>query len=478
MGIPPIPLLTVYGLLAIAPLILIILKKDLVNGLLLWFFLVLFGFGTLPLPMLPDISPDRMIWLALFLIFFSEIALKQRKILSGDMKIEIAMILLCVYILFSMIIAGTIYKEGHGIALNTFLSGYVVPFSIFFLAKNIVDDDRKIKKIFIFFVIVGFYLGITGIFEHFKLNYLVFPSYIMYPGVGTHWGRARGPFVQASVNGTVLGVIFFIAFYLLFQKYKKWVRIFFSISIIFMLAALLFTYTRACWLAFLLASLVIPVFFPRMRKMFMASVLAMLIVIFTQFSLEQFKTSTHSESRFFERDTSTVEEITERVTSINPIYSRINLYGASWRMFREKPFFGFGFNTFQEVSPQYFSTIKGIPYMQFGLNSHDTLSGVLVELGLVGLSFIVFIIFYILKISTRLYYQLPPGVFSGKGLVAIFWGVSIVFFINIQFIEMKLFQFPNALFFLMVGIIVGLYQRQQMTNYKAEKTEINKKIIL
>ena len=469
MGIPSIPLFTVYWLFAIIPLILIILKKDLVNGLLLWFLLILFKeFGRIPLPMLPDISLERMIWLALFFIFFSEIALKQRKILPGDMKIEIAMFLFCMLILFSMIGVGTIYKEGHGLKLNYLLNGYAIPFSIFFLAKNIVDDEHKIRKIFIFFTIIGLYLGITGVFEHFRLDFLVFPRYIMRSAEGIHWGQARGPFVQAGVNGLVIGMIFYISLYLFIRAYKRWTKFLLIISIIFMLTTLLFTYNRASWIGFLLSSLLIPIFFPQMRKMFMVSVLAMLIVIFSLVSLEQFKTSPHSQSELAELGTK--EAVAQRFTSKGSIYARINLYGVAWRMFLEKPILGFGFDTFQDVSPKYFHKIKGIPFnIKEGIAIHNTLAIILVELGLLGLSIFIFIIFYILKISIGLYRRLPPGVFLGKGLVVIFGGVFIFYFMGMLVREVHYTMFPNSIFFLLVGIIFGLNQRLQMNNSKIEE---------
>jgi len=46
MGVPPLPLLIGYGLLAVIPLVIIIVKKDLVVGMLLWFVLILFTLFT------------------------------------------------------------------------------------------------------------------------------------------------------------------------------------------------------------------------------------------------------------------------------------------------------------------------------------------------------------------------------------------------------------------------------------------------
>ncbi len=444
VGIPPGPYLVLLAFLAIFPLVLIFLKKNLVNALLLWFPAILFRFGNIPLPLLPDLPPHRILWLSIFLFFLAELALKQRKIIYGITKIEIAMLVLCVYIVFSMIFAGTIYKEGQGLFINTFLSGYLLPFSIFFLARNTIDSEKEIKKVFIFFSIIGLYLGITGIFEYFQVSSLVFPRYIM--GHRGDIGVAKGPFLLPAVNGTVLGMIFYIVLYLFMQETKKWVKFFHGITIILMLTTLFFTYNRASWLGLALSSLLLPVFFPQMRRMFIIVLLAILLIVaFTQV-------------RVVEK-----QRVEERIAHMNPIYDRINIYGTVWKMFLEKPVFGFGFNTFMAYSPEYVHKIEGIPYRGWEdkINIHDTWAGILVELGLVGLGLFIFIIFYILKISINLYRRLPSGVFLGKGLVTVFLGFFVVFAVAIQFVEMHFFIFANSLFFLIAGIIVGLNQRVQ-----------------
>jgi len=467
--IPPVALLPMYLTIAIIPVVFLILKKNLLNSLLVWFSLILFGeVANIPLHSLPDIDPQRMIWFFIFFILLIEIVFKQRRIIAGDNKVEIAMILFCVYVLMSMIITGEIYREGHGVFLSTFLSGYAIPFSIFFLGKNLVDNEQKIKRIFIFFTIIGFYLGLTGIFEHFPiLQPLVFPGYIMNIEMGIHQGRSRGPFLNASTNGAVIGMIFFMTIYLLFQNYKKWAKRFFIISILVMLTTLGFTFTRTPWLAFLLSLCIFPIFFPRIRIVFIISLLVLIVTIGI-YSYSGFKPKWQTEGEgAVRRETTLGGQLRERTININPIYSRINLYAAMWRMFLEKPIFGFGFYTFKKFSPPYFYKLEGIPYIGVGEGAglHDTLGGILVELGLVGLGLFLFILFFILKNSINLYRRLSSESFSKKGLIAVFWGIFIIYMVNIQFIEMQYFMFANSLFFVTGGIIVGLNQ----TLYGIEK---------
>ena len=89
-----------------------------------------------------------------------------------------------------------------------------------------------------------------------------------------------------------------------------------------------------------------------------------------------------------------------------------------------------------------------------------------------------FLMAQIIIVSVKLYRRLPGGIFAGKGLVVIFWGMIIAFFINMQLRQMRLFMFPSALFFLMAGIICGLYQRTLPGNIVDAEIEEHKTISL
>lgn len=451
LHIPPIPLLTLYGFIVFLPVIFIIVKKNMVNALLAWFFFVLFryglwkyGVGKIALPLLPDISIDRIIWIALFFTFLTGIALNQLKLDVKITRIEITMFILCLYILGSMIVAGTFYKKGQGLFLNTFLQTFFFPFSIFIFAKNIINDEQKIKKVLMFFSIMGFYLGFTGICEYLNWNFLVFPKYIIDPLVGVHYGKARGPLLDAGVNGVLLGECLFITIYLLIHSSSTKMKIFHIITIIFILTALIFTFNRSSWIGVSFASLILFTFYPKSRKFIIAGLLILgILTILLQTGV--LKTG-------------------KEITSLKTFHHRLVHYAAALRMFADKPFFGFGYNNAKKFQAKYFKRIEGIPY-KYGKGSeryitiHNVFLTMVVELGLIGFSLFIFILFFILRISIKLYQQIPSELTAYKGLVIIFWAIFIVFFVKIQFSEIRFFMLPTALVFGMAGIIDGLYQR-------------------
>jgi hypothetical protein len=398
--IPLMVLLLFYIIVALGPWIIVLLKEDLTSGLFIWIFLVLFSgaVGKINLPMFPDIDLYRAMWIFLILVFLVQIALKERELLPVT-KAEIMMILFCAICLISMIKAETIFERGHGFVLRDFLNGYAIPFSIFFLAKNLIDDQQKIRKLFQFLFLIGIYLVFTGFFEHLHITSLVFPRYIMDPNVGIHWGRVRGPFLQAAVYGTVLGIILVISIYLVMNKQGKLSKVLYGIPILLMPTTIFFTYTRACWLGCILSISIIPIFHPRLRKIFFFGLFTLLIIVVLNWS------NVMSQDRTI-----------GGIGAVKPVYSRINLYGASFKMFLEKPIFGFGFNTFRDVSSEYFYKIRGIPFFDLGLAPHDTLFSILVELGIVGITILFLIFFYVFKHSVILFRQLPSDLFLGKSI--------------------------------------------------------------
>lgn len=430
---------------ALTPWILASFNKDLINILLLWFFLVLFNraIGEIDLPGLPNISFFRIVWILLVVAFVFQIILKKRHLLPLT-KIEIAMVIFSIIAMASKLFTQDQIGDMEKSGITNVLNGFVFPFSIFVFSKNLIDSDKKIKKVFIFFLILGLYLTLTGICEHYpKLSSCVFPRYIMDPSVGIHWGRARGPFIQAAVNGTVLGIIFLIGVYLCIAARRPGYRNIFGIITALSLVTIYFAYTRACWLGSIISIVILAGFYPKFRKIFAVS-LFIVIAIFAVMKNDALK--------------NTDEAAAERFSRMGPIYSRLHIYNASWRMLADKPIFGFGFDTFQYFSPPYFTAIKGVPYFEEGLVSHDTLLGILVELGLAGWGALMVVYFYIFQYSIKLYRH-RPGDETIKKLIVIFWGTSGVFLVNMQFIDMRFFLFPNALYFMLSGIIVGLYQR-------------------
>jgi len=449
-------LLRLNMVFAVVPfLIIIILKNDLLNLLILWFVLVLFQeIGKISMPVLPDIFPHRIIFVLMVSLYCIEVVLKKRKIHAFS-SVEVAMMLFCVYCIFNMFYFRR-FSSTEGIGLGNLLSSFVFPFSIFFIAKNVVDDKDKLIKISICFIIIGLYLGITGIFEYLKMDQFVFPKYILHPFKGAQIGRgARGPFLNAAVDAVVIGVIICITVYLYYYELKGRKRLFAGISLIPMFITLIVTFNRACWLGTFLALFFMSIFLTKVRKPFLMGISLILLFVMLNYSAGKMNIG---KQRGFTDDMSFSDKVSLRLSSVDTIYGRLDLLEVTLRMFLDRPFFGFGFNSFKESAPEYFLRIERFDHFNVPTN-HNTFGGVLVDLGLAGFAIYIYILLVIFSRSLKLYLILPEEGLIGKKLVIIFWAAIIIYFIKMNTSELRYFLFPNAMIFMLSGVIMGIYQR-------------------
>src|SRR3989338_6922135 len=373
-----------------------IVAKDFAAGVYVWLIAaLLFKYQKISVmdSILPDMSLDRMLFVFLVIMFVAEILIKRRKVFSLT-KIEYSMFLFCLAAVVSMIWTGAIVKEGSKLAIGDLLTGYVIPFFMFFISRNIYDSPERRNGFLKFIVLIGIYLSSTAIFEHLRLSSLLFPKYILNAEFGIHFGRARGPFVQAAVNGTVLGFVLSAAFYFLFNsgRARMW-RLYSMLLLAMTPLAIFFTYTRAVWLGAVLSFMTMSVFtFRHSQKAFIVT-----LVIFCAIA------GLIAPSFL---DDNTIALAHQRTYHEDPIYDRLSLYVTYINMFINNPLFGVGFTKFSDNAPAYFADVEGIPFQYTELKEHDSFAGVLAEMGLVGIVLILTIYISILLTSVRLYKNL------------------------------------------------------------------------
>ena len=443
--ITPINFLLIQIALVASFFLFYLLYRDITNVIIVWLLFLLFViFSKISAGIdMPNLSFDRVIWsLMIFYYLFHVIT---GKISLSRRGIEILMFILIILGFISIIATrGINSAKGTLDAYSVLFNAYVAPFSIFLIAKDFVNEERRIRKLFIFFSIILLYLSVTAIFEHFKLTSLVFPKDIMNSGMGIHFGRSRGPFLQAAINGTVIGMLSIANLYMAMNTRLPY-RLFFIFVAVISPIAVFFTYTRASWLGFMLAFMFMLIMNRRFRKyigllIFCGAVIA---AVFNSKIID-------------------MEKVASRSSSISPIYDRINLYHTYALMFVERPLFGFGFGNFNDYSHEYFSKIKSDnPYDVAIPEIHDSFSGTLVELGIAG--FIVFLSIFIaiFRRSILLFKNMSGEGFISRWIIVAFWGIGIVYITNIMTFDMKFYQFQNVVFYMTAGIIAGLYQRMQ-----------------
>lgn len=430
---------------SLTPWVLNALSGRLLVLVCLWLTAVLFNYavGTIDLAGVPDLSLARIIWLFMCLALFYQVVNGNTGLLALT-GTEIAMLIFLVLALTSKFFMQSSASGITDPGISKFLNGYLFPFSMFFFAKQLVRDQKDAGSILLFLVWIGLYLSLTAIGEHFPfLSKLVLPQLIMDPNAGIHWGRARGPFLNAAVNGTVLGMIFPIAIFLGMRERTRPELKWFCLTVAALIPiALYFTLTRACWLGGLAAAMIMAAYYPKLRGPALAVLIVLAVTIAGKWTIEA--------------STGTGQGM-ERLRSKAPIYNRIYLNDITWRMFEKRPLFGYGLDTFPHISHRFFRKIKGVPYYALrGLAHHNTFLVVLVELGVFGFLSLMSVYFFILKRGADLFRAASDGDPGLRGLAVTFGAASAVLFLNMFFIDMRFFAFPNAVFFILGGMLTGL----------------------
>ncbi|HAZ09630.1 MAG TPA: hypothetical protein DCY56_00780 [Candidatus Omnitrophica bacterium] len=444
--ITPLNFLMLEMFILTALLIIYFLFRDITKVIIAWIISLLFvAFFKMPLGIdMPNLSPDRVIWFFLFTFYLFKVI--TGKISLSNRTTEIFMLILCGLVIFSVIVTRQGSREMdffNVYNLYTLLfNAYIAPFSIFLIAKDFINEEKKIRNLFILLSFILLYLSVTSIFEHFGMRNFIFPKDIMNPKMGIHFGRARGPFLSAAINGTVLGLLSILNFYMALNTRLPY-RIFFIINIFLSFIAIFFTYTRASWLGVLISFMFMVFINQRLRKY---------LVIFTLLGAV-FLGPLYSKIV-------DIENVISRVNSTGPVDSRIELYRIYISMIKEKPIMGLGFANFNNYAAEY-SKGKSIVNFITGdvLSIHDTFFGIFVELGGLGLIVFLSMLASIFWKSFILFKHLEEG-FLGREIVIIFWGVGIIYFLNSFFIDMKFHQIQNVIFYMMAGIVSGLYQRR------------------
>jgi O-antigen ligase len=216
-------------------------------------------------------------------------------------------------------------------------------------------------------VATGAYLGVTALLETTGPRSLVFPRYIDDPTLGTHFYRARGPFLEAAANGMGLfycGVAAVMA--VVIWRGRRWRM--FAVSVAGLCAVgILFTLTRAAWLGAVIGAVAALMATRQTRRLLVPLGLVALVFVLVAFAIIpgfQGKAQTRSNDKI-------------------PIWDRKNSNAAALRMIDARPLIGFGWGRFASDSGDYYVTSPDYPLT--GVTEvHNVFISNAVELGLIG----------------------------------------------------------------------------------------------
>jgi O-antigen ligase len=423
---------------------------DITNAVILWLFALtcITRYTQLNLPGIPDMSGPRFMLVLMWAVFFIEVALRRRAPLPLH-GIEIMMLVFVAVNLASMIQHENLLHTASRISpITAFMNFVVFPFSVYYLVRNSSAGDRATRKLLIAFAVLQIYLALTGIFEHYRVKWLVFPPDILDPkaGDGRWYGaRTRGPYLHSPVYGATMGMGFFVLLHLYNNARGRW-RWPLLIGLLASPLAGFYTLTRQVWLGFLLPLLVGAVISKRQRialGLFLLAA-AMFVVMINPALIAD------------------PEIVKSRAGDEATGEARLAHYVVGGHMFLDKPLFGHGLENWATSWESYRLRLGNI-HSWFGeirigmarnIHAHNTFLRIAVELGIAGLIPYVAIFILIIRASRYLYRHSERNGLLGRDLVLTFWQSGLAFFICINFVDPSFDEFLPGYFLAFAAVIV------------------------
>ena len=321
---------------------------------------------------------------------------------------------------------------------------FLVPFTLFHLARLVFAEERQCRQFEIFALIVLAYLSFMAIAFLADARSLIFPRFILDASLGHHADRARGPLLQAVANGVSLNLLGLLALH----AYRRGrVR---GFKPVFLLAsvpiAILATMTRSVWLSFA-GSVLALIFFSRdrlsgnrvMQRAFLGLVLAACLGVAVVVICPDLGCA-----------------LADRLEERGPVDYRQAVYAGGWDMFLQRPLTGWGFHQMPAELPRHVSGY----YSEKELYPHNTYLELLVEHGVLGLALYLWLMWELWRLGRGAVPAKERGGFLDRQFHRLWPLLLAVYWVNAAMVVMS-YQFVNGLLFTMAGMLAAQRRRAE-----------------
>ena len=348
--------------------------------------------------------------------------------------------------------------KGHVLPVWHLIVGYVSPLLIYAIVRQAPLGERNVRLVQLFFIVLGTYLSLTAIAEVTGQWWAVFPSHISDPNIGLHYGRARGPMVQAIVLGFCLSISTLCMW--AYRDRLTWRGSLASLGLIgLFLVGTICTYTRCVWIGAALGlMLVMALTLPkRVSTVLLAGVITCGLLV-TATRWDQLVSLSAGRSAAHTRDST---------------YMRASFAYVSWQMFLDHPVLGVGLSQYILAKDEYLSDrttelrLEGIRDQLL----HNLPLSILVETGLVGFGLYLAMFYAWTRDAWRLWRnRRVPDWARSQGLMML--GLMVVYIPNALFQPLGHMNIVHMMFFFLAGITAALAATFQPSGAKSRSMPV------
>jgi putative inorganic carbon (hco3(-)) transporter len=272
------------------------------------------------------------------------------------------------YAVSSAIATGTFTQSGPFFRLvETF---GISPFLVFLVAPVVFRTTRQRDILIKALVGLGAYLSVLAVIEQASINSLVFPRYIQDPSVGIHFGQARGPFVDATLDGMAMYACAVAAAIAVMTWRSRRARLVAMGVCALCLFGTFLTMQRSVWVGASVATLGMLIVTREARRL----VVPVLALVATGLIVAVVLVPSLS---------SQAQGVVHQQRTVT---DRKDMYSTALNMVEARPLTGFGWSSFQSVGPDYFQQSPDYPKPATDYDLvHNIPLAYAGDLGLVGL---------------------------------------------------------------------------------------------
>ena len=254
-------------------------------------------------------------------------------------------------------------------AIFAILDSYgAIPFALLLLAPSFFRTRGEVRVLLVGLTCTGTYLALTGVLEGLKLYALVWPAYITNPNLGLHFGRARGPFLEAGADGLAMVLCMIAAGMLAIEVRSRRARLALVGFLALSCLGVLFTLTRSVWICLAIVATVGLLSRRSWWKWWFLCVGTVAIGVAVMLSASS----------------SLRDAVAVRLNDDRSGVDRLNANSAAFEILRHHPLTGVGWHQFPMVENDWLWQSDSYALTQTGIPVHNVLLGYAAELGLVG----------------------------------------------------------------------------------------------
>ncbi len=338
------------------------------------------------------------------------------------------------------------YRHADSRPLSQLLFYHLLPLGIYWVARHGVYTKRTVTGMLVALAVFGVYLGATAIAETQGFAWLVFPRYIAAADNPAFLGRARGPLMNPSGAGVLLGLCLG-ATAVLWLNVGRIGKAVLSAAAILLFAGVYCTLTRTAWMGAGLGLLVVAgLAMPRRLRWPCVAACFLMVAGLGASQWDQFLN--------FQREKEQAASDTADSVKLRPILAMV-----AWKMFVDRPLTGCGFGHYPEAHNLYLSERpwglpleKAEPYIQ-----HNVLLNYLAELGLVGAGLFVIVVGLWLR-DARFLWKDRDGPLWTRQYALLFLAFFANYFVNGMFHDVTLMPMINMILYFLAGALIAIRQ--------------------